>query len=279
MNQYTIRKMQAHEVQIAINWAQNEGWNPGIHDAHCFYQTDSQGFFIGYLNKEPIAVGSAVIYGEHYAFCGLYIVKSEYRDHGYGLELTQERLKYVGQRITGLDGVLDKVSKYERLGYVSAYKQIRYELNNVPHLRATELTDLKTMPFQQLETFDRLFFPAARSAFLQNWIHQKDAFALGYMEHGVLCGYGVIRKCHRGYKIGPLFANTPDIAKVLFETLSSKATCGPIYLDVPEPNDQARELVKHYKMAPQFEVIRMYRNGYPKVNEQGIFGVTTFELG
>lgn len=273
--------MKESEIQIAIDWAQKEGWNPGLNDAHCFYQADPQGFFIGFLDDEPIAVGSAVVYSENFAFFGLYIVKLEFRNQGYGLRLTQECLKYAGHRITGLDGVLEKVSKYERLGYVASHKQVRYEYSGRSSFSSSShIVDVRKIPFNQLQEFDQKYFPAQRSNFLRCWTQQRNGYAIGYLENQELKGYGVIRKCIQGYKIGPLFAISPSIAHALFESLCAKMSGEAIYLDIPEPNSNAQALVKHYKMTPKFEVIRMYRNGIPDINlEKGIYGVTTFELG
>lgn len=279
-SQYVIRKMVETELQIALSWARKEGWNPGVQDEYCFYQADPQGFFLGLLDGEPISVGSAVVYDDHFAFFGLYIVSPEFRNRGYGIQLTHKALNYMGNRITGLDGVLDKVSKYERLGYRSAHRNIRYELNLENSFACSPHTvDLKTIPFNQLEEFDRRYFPAPRSKFLRCWINQPHSYALGYIDDQNLKGYGVIRKCYQGYKIGPLFATSPTIAKDLFDSLCSKVTEGPVYLDVPEPNENAMLIAKQYKMSSKFEVIRMYRNGTPQLDLQGIYGISTFELG
>lgn len=280
MSDFIIRKMKEHEVQIAVDWAQKEGWNPGLNDAHCFYQADPNGFFIGLLDGEPIAVGSAVVYSDNFAFCGLYIVKNEYRKHGYGLKLTEERLKYVGNRITGIDGVLENVVKYERLGYVSCYKQIRYEWTGNSTIADTPfVVDVNTIPFDQLNAFDQKYFQAPRPNFLRSWINQPNSFALAYVDKQQIHGYGVIRKCSIGYKIGPLFAESLEIAKMLLEVLRSKVSDGPVFLDTPEVNLDSQALAEHYKMSPKFEVIRMYRNGIPKLPLNNIYAVTTFELG
>lgn len=280
MSNFIIRRMKEHEVQIAIDWAQEEGWNPGLHDAHCFYQADPNGFFIGLLDDEPIAVGSAAVYSPDFAFCGLYIVKKEYRKHGYGIQLTEARLKYAGNRITGIDGVLENVSKYERIGYVPHYKQIRYEwTGNAPTPETPFVVDANTIPFDQLNAYDRLHFQAPRDKFLKSWITQPDSVALAYVNTQQLQGYGVIRKCSVGYKVGPLFAESPEIAKSLLEALRSKIGEGPIYIDTPEINSGSQALAVNFNMTPKFEVIRMYRNGSPKQPIQNIYGVTTFEVG
>jgi hypothetical protein len=60
--------MTRDEVNIAIDWAAKEGWNPGIDDAECFFRTDPEGFLIGQLNGEPVAAISAVTYGRSFFF-------------------------------------------------------------------------------------------------------------------------------------------------------------------------------------------------------------------
>jgi hypothetical protein len=142
-----------------------------------------------------------------------------------------------------------------------------------------EVVDLKQVPFKKLMDLDKKYFPAPRAAFLQSWIIQPDSYTFGYMKDQALLGYGVIRKCFNGYKIGPLFADSPEVADHLFQSLCSKAIEGPIYLDIPEPNKNALSLTKQYKMTPEFEVIRMYRNGSPFIDLQGVFGISTSELG
>ena len=69
-NRCTIRRMTRREVDIAIDWAAAEGWNPGLYDADCFYAADPKGFFIGLLGDEPVATISAVKYGNAFGFVG-----------------------------------------------------------------------------------------------------------------------------------------------------------------------------------------------------------------
>ena len=37
--------MTKEEIAVAVNWAAAEGWNPGLHDADCFWPVDPEGFF------------------------------------------------------------------------------------------------------------------------------------------------------------------------------------------------------------------------------------------
>jgi GNAT superfamily N-acetyltransferase len=277
---YTIRRMRENEVRLAIDWARQEGWNPGLHDAGTFYQADRNGFFIGEFDGEAIAVGSAVVYDERFAFCGLYIVKPEYRGHGYGIALTRARLEYVGERNAGIDGVVENIAIYERIGYRLAHRNERYggEAVRKPFDNC-RIRPLREVPFGTIEAYDRLCFPAARSTFLHTWIFQPDASALGCLVDGRLAGFGVRRRCVEGHKIGPLFADDLEIAEQLFRALQQDVAGDPIYLDIPETNPQAKKLIESQPMELVFSTGRMYLKGQPDLADHKIFGITTFELG
>ena len=57
-----------------------------------------------------------------------------------------------------------------------------------------------------------LFPLPARESFLRAWLANPDAVSLAAVVGGRLTGYGVVRKCVTGYKIGPLFADDPAVA-------------------------------------------------------------------
>ena len=174
-NDYTISQMTKEEVSVVIDWARKEGWNPGLHDADCFYQTDPNGFFAGKLNGKIIAIGSAVNYDEQFAFCGFYRVDPAYRGKGYGLGLTKARLAYIGKRNAGIDGVVNMLEKYSHLGYRLAYHNARYhgEKLCVELFKNQHIVRLNQVPLAQLVRYDRLHFPALRERFLSCWINQE----------------------------------------------------------------------------------------------------------
>jgi hypothetical protein len=122
-------------------------------------------------------------------------------------------------------------------------------------------------------------FPAPRSGFLRVWIDQPDSYACAVLEDGELKGYGVIRKCWTGYKVGPLFADDKDIAKKIFKALRASAPKENIYLDVPQTNRAAMEIAKKYNMTVMFKTIRMYSQKEPDIELDKVYGVTSFELG
>lgn len=278
---YTIRTATRTEVDIAIELAAKEGWNPGLHDADCYHAADPNGFHIGLLGDAPIATISAIKYGDTFGFIGFYIVNPAYRNRGYGIQIWRAALKHLEGRNIGLDGVVAQQDNYRKSGFKLAYRNIRYEgIGGGKPPDNAEIIRLSALPFETIESYDRPFFPEDRSPFTRSWVTQPDCTALGIMRGGKLSGYGVIRACRSGRKIGPLFADSPELAESLFLALKSGVeTKEPIYLDTPELNQAAVSLAKRHNMEVVFETARMYTGERPDMPLHRLFGVTSFEVG
>ncbi len=273
--------MARKEVGFAIELAAREGWNPGLHDAEYFYRSDPDGFFIGLSGNNPVGCISAVSYGGRFGFIGLYIVTPKYRGKGLGTALWQHAMRHLKNQNIGLDGVLHQQENYRESGFKLAYRNVRYQGTNFPRIAADEeLMPLDNVDFEQLTTYDSKFFAVPRKQFLEGWVRMPDSHAVAMMRDRKLCGYGVIRRCRRGFKVGPLFANDEKTAETLLLELSSDVAIDePIFLDVPEGNRAAIRLVERYRMNKVFETARMYTGAPPAIELEGVFGVTTFELG
>lgn len=279
---YQIRTMNRKDLAVAIEWAAKEGWNPGLYDAESFYETDPNGYFMGFLNNEPISCISAVSYGGEFGFLGFYITKPEYQGRGYGIQVWNKAIEYLGNQNIGLDGVVAQQENYKKSGFKLAYRNIRYEGkgNSMAENNLKDIVKLSDVPFEQLVEYDNNLFPAPRPQFLRLWIKQSEGLALGLIHKGNLKGYGMVRKCQTGFKVGPLFADNEIIAKKLFQKMRSfVGENALIFLDVPEVNKQAVALAEQYKMKPMFETARMYTKEPPKIDLNKVFGVSTFELG
>jgi hypothetical protein len=270
--------MSEADLALALEWAAAEGWNPGLHDAHCFYSADPQGFFVGERDGLPIGCVSAVRYGSGFGFLGLYIVKAEHRGQGSGLALWRAALDHLGDRVIGLDGVVAQQENYRRSGFRLAFRNIRQKGRGGGEA-PPGLTELAAVPIGEILRYDETAFRAPRAEFLKSWISQPGAVALGVVDGRRLEGYGVLRACREGFKIGPLFADDEKTADRLAAGLMARAPGAPVFLDTPEANPRALALAARYAMAPVFETARMVKNGAPAMRVERCFGVTTFELG
>lgn len=277
---YRMRTMVREEVDLAVAWATAEGWNPGLHDAACFYAADPGGFYIGELAGEPVATVSLVRYNAHFAFGGFYIVAAKYRGMGLGLRLFDAVWAGAADANIGGDGVVEQQENYRKSGMMLSYRNIRFEGKGGGVMPAGNIVSLAEVPFSEVLAYDTRHFPAPRPAFLRAWLDQPGIHAFACAGTEGLKGFGVIRPCVRGWKVGPLFADTPEGAHALFQAMASRVPAGaPIFLDVPEPNESAVALAAGHGMSKVFETGRLYTKSAPAVPLAEIYGITSFELG
>jgi len=272
--------MRADEISIAMDWAAAEGWNPGFADAACFAAVDPQGFFVGELDGAPAATVSCVNYDDRFSFLGFYIVRADLRGRGYGLQIWNAAIAHSGSRIIGLDGVVAQQQNYRRSGFELAYANIRYGGNVVaPNASPAGVVALNEIPFAAVAAYDATVFPAPRTAFLRAWIDSPGHNGRALLRDGELAGWGVIRPCRQGHKIGPLVADDRAAAETVLQALLASVGGGEIFLDVPAVVSDAVALAQNLGLAPVFETARMYTGAIPPLRLDRVFGVTTFELG
>jgi GNAT superfamily N-acetyltransferase len=275
---FRVRSMSPEEVALAVDWAAAEGWNPGLTDASCFAAAASDGFLLGELAGAPAVILSVVNYDEHFSFLGFYIVRPDLRGRGFGLRIWQAGMARARSRAVGLDGVVAQQDNYRKSGFVFAYNNIRYGGWVAPPAEVGATVPLTEVPFDLITRDDATVFPAARPAFLSTWIAASSHVGRALIRDGRLAGWGVIRPCPTGRKIGPLIADDRDAAEAVFAALVGP-TGGQVFLDVPQPNGAAVALATAHGFAPVFETARMYSGLIRPVALERVYGVTTFELG
>jgi GNAT superfamily N-acetyltransferase len=266
-------------AQTAVSWAEAEGWNPGLDDAERFLHADPQSFLAAELEGEIVATVSCVLYDDSYAFIGFYIVRSGLRGRGIGSPVFDRALERAGGRIVGLDAVPEQQAYYERRGFVPAHRNVRWRTTG-GGARPDGPIALSSVPFEELLAFDTAVFGSERERFLRTWIERPPGHALAWLEDEALAGYGVLRPCRVGAKIGPLFADDEEVAAALMSGLLAAADPGTgVFIDMPAANPRTSELRAGRPMDASFETVRMYRNGRPSEDVHRVFGVTTFEFG
>jgi len=278
----TIRTMRSDEIEIAIEFAALEGWNPGLHDAACFHAADPGGFLVAECLGQPVGCIAAVSYAGRFGFIGLYIVAPAWRGQGIGHRLWTEGMARLAGQVVGLDGVPAQQENYRRSGFELAWQNVRFAgaARRTGSTEPAQIVPLGAVDFELLCADDRRVFPAPRAEFLRCWIAMPDAAGLAWLEQGRVAGWGLIRRCREGHKIGPLVADDPSIASALFAALCDRVPVGDtVYLDVPTPNADALALAQAQGLHGVFETARMYAGAAPACEPQRVYGITTFELG
>jgi len=279
------REATSDDLRLLLAWAQQEGWNPGLHDLELFFAADNTGFFITVLDDTPIAGISLVKLNSEHAFLGLYLCKPEHRAKGYGIQTWRTAIESVGNRSIGLDGVVAQQSNYSKEQFVFSHRNIRFagtlsmvklsSCSNIP-----TIIDATDAHLNELTLYDATIGGLSRHTFFQAWLGNCDTrhTYLAIDDKKVVGAIGV-RQCIEGYKLGPWLANDQSIAEALLSKVCLKIGKEPLMIDVPEPNQTAMDMMKRLSFSSTFETARMYRGQTPNINTDKLFGVATLELG
>ncbi|CAM9792715.1 unnamed protein product [Ascophyllum nodosum] len=289
----SVEVMTLDDIQTMLVWARDEGWNPGNGDAESIFAADEKGFFMAKSTSgDPIASVSGVKYGDSYGFVGFYICVPEHRGKGYGKFTFGYAIRHLEGRVIGLDALEAQRSNYAKWGFVVAHENIRFagvvDLGALPPSplstgEADErvvVEDVKQNYVAAVLDFDEKHVPAPRERFVRAWLSAPGHVARVAIIGKEVKGYGVLRPSCDGSRIGPLFAQSDDLAHLLIRALvagSSRET--KVYIDVPAPNQSSIELVGRLGLTKQWTAYRMYRGLAPELPLEHIYGKTTLEVG
>lgn len=274
-----IAPMSLADLDMVLDWAAAEGWNPGLDDARAFHAADDQGFFLARVGSEPVAAISVVNHDAGNAFLGLYLCRPDWRGQGIGLATWIHALEHAGARSVGLDGVAAQEANYAKSGFVRTGASLRHEgfwpAARSPEVRAADAAD---MP--RLIELDAAAGGFGRPAFLNAWLapDQPERSTRLLQKDGEIIGFTTWRTCRDGTKIGPVIAPSTATALELIADIAAERPNGPLIVDLPEANTALCRALEGAGFTVPFATARMYRGTVPQTGP-GLQAIATMELG
>lgn len=282
LSAWRIENADLTQWQTVLEWAGNEGWDMGIGDADVFFEVDPQGFFIAYLDDEPVAAISVVNFSSSFCFVGHYLVPPKFRGQGHGLRLCLSALRHGGDRVTGLDGILNQVENYAKLGFVgyrNTERMVGMVHQDYPCPEGIE--PVHASDADDIVAFDTSCTGVNRGALLKRWFTGETRHGFLIRHGGEIQGVIGVRQSQDGYRIGPLLANSPDLVEPLLQAaLSVVSPGGQVAMDVPEKADRTiLRLAEQYGFESVFQTQRMYIGEPPQEQEHQVWCIASLELG
>ena len=279
-----LRNLRLSELHTLVEWAREEGWNPGPNDADIFWNTDPDGFVGFFIDDQMIGGGAIISYEGKFGFMGLFILRPEYRGLGLGRDLWYLRRNRLIERLQkgatiGMDGVVAMQNFYAEGGFSLAYRENRYERRGAAYAISDSVSAIKEEEIPDVIAYDKIRFGFERSKFLIPWLENAEERKFRYSDQGIFKGYAVVRKAHVGYKIGPLYAENTDVAEALYKACLNSVIDEVVSIDVPIINQEAMAMIKSYEANYIFECGRMYFGNQPSFDVSKVYGVSSFELG
>jgi ribosomal protein S18 acetylase RimI-like enzyme len=243
-----IRQMAAADIDFASGLAHAAGWASESLDAFAsFLDHDAAGCFIAEAGSEKAGICIATKYA-HNGFIGELIVSRHLRLLGIGQMLFQRALDYLlAGRMESiyLDGDLNAVSFYEKMGFRKVCRSLRFrgkfKGKMHPHIR-----HLQTADIERLCELDREMFGDDRGFFLRRRIESFPRMCLVAERRGSMAGWLMARPGDGLLAVGPWAALDPDEAAPLLEHLASEHGTEALRIGVMEKNADAVRLLRSW---------------------------------
>ncbi len=269
-----------NDVHQMMEWAAQEGWNPGIDDAEAFWSADKSGFFIARVADEMVAAISVVNHDEQMAFLGLYLCKPEFRGQGIGFGLWNHALQHADTRCVGLDGVAAQEANYVKSGFVRQGTVTRLEGKCPQAVQGnTRMVDV-TRDYERLAQLDAQAIGYTRPQFLSQWVGAEvPTRQTVVVEHaGSVEGFATVRMCHDGVKIGPIVARDDQDAMALLTAASGVFDTQKVIVDLPDNQTELMNILCGLGFINTFQTAHMFRGQAPETSKL-YRAVATMECG
>jgi GNAT superfamily N-acetyltransferase len=236
----TARLLNDGDLDAAMALSAEAGWNQIAADWQIFLDLGSAVGIIG-ADGRLIATAATLPHGGRFAWISMVLVTATQRRQGLARRLLQDCI----DRLTNhrLVPVLDATpvgrTVYSGLGFCAAWSMRRLVARAQqappagPPAEGVTVRRLGTADWPQVIAYDTAVFGADRSALLRRLAARLPDAALLAERHGHLAGFLLGRDGRMMNQLGPLAADSDDVARALLERAFA-AVALPLAVDVPD---------------------------------------------
>lgn len=256
-----IRTMTEDDLDFAVEMTSAESW---LSETRASFETflahDPNGGFIGEISGQRIGMCVATGY-DHYGFLGELIIRPEHRNRGLGAQLLKHAMSYLtakGCKSQLLDGDLPAVPLYERLGFRTVCRSLRF-LGRVEPASDNSIRPMTTNDFEAVAALDRAAFGDNRRVFLEQRLSRYPQFCFVLIQDERIKGYIMAWPGNGVVTIGPWVAAVDvDKPEALLSALATSVGDTKIRLGVLETNQRAVRIISGVAgLGEQTESVRM----------------------
>ncbi len=271
--------LDASHVADGVALSGEAHWNQNAADWSLMLEL---GTAIGYQAPDGQIVGSALIlpYGDAFGWISMVLVTAPWQRRGLATSLLHECISMLEAR--GLAQILDAtpagVLVYGPLGFVTQFEMQRWEAaeTSVEAPTTGRSRPYEPADLQSVLDYDFAVFGGDRSGILTG-LATRGADCARIAAAGN--GYLFSRVGRRAHQIGPLCADDTTTAIDLLAHALSRVP-GPVFIDVPDMQDEVVDFLKEHGFEMQRPFTRMYRGSLAGFGDPArMFAVAGPELG
>jgi amino acid transporter/GNAT superfamily N-acetyltransferase len=259
-------------------------WNISDNLLNLILFTDKQSMITVHQNDEIVGSIVAYNYNEKIGYFGLFYVLPEYRGTNFGAYLTGAAIQRWGNRAVACDAVYSQVLKYKKIGFSPVYENKRFVFTAKSNSISTELSNniqsITENDLNEIINYDANHFYTNREQLLTQWINLNLNHTYIYREKNKIRGIIALSPSHEAYRIGPFFADNPEIAIDLFKRVTENLTDELVHIDIPLINENIHKLINACGLVEtSMRFIRMHKGNLTIKNINNVYGHLSIELG
>ncbi len=262
---------------IYYQYMQKVDWNP-IEDSMTAHYVLAKDSIFGLKHKNiviaTLSAAKSPAFGV--AYMGFFIVDKQWRGLNLGKYLWKKTTAVLKQEgyIIEFDSPMELFSYYSSLGYKILSTTTIHRLKDNSGIATSSfnsaLQEINQNNIQRVVDYDKSIIPNDnRQEYLYTWVNKKNTVGLCYIENNKVKGYGVMSKYVEsasqhtlGYVLAPLYAESPEIAIEIIQTLCKQAKAyEPIYADTLNCSTSAAAIMKSLGFEEKMLVNRMSATG------------------
>jgi len=277
----SIRGMTPADVAAGLALCRASGWNQTAQDWQFFLAEAPQGALVAEEEGRVIGTVATLPY-ESFTWISMVLVDPVARGRHVGTTLLQRGLELVGGGVTArLDATPAGEAIYRTLGFVGEYRLARWCLDATPPIaRQSGAQSLAATDWPAIRQMDRHAFGASRLGLLRRLATDAPEYARVLRRGSDVRGYVFGRHGHNRDHIGPLVADGPETAAALLASILTDHPVRRFYLDVPDDQQEWRDIISGIGFAMERPFLRMHRGPLETPGEPAsIYAIAGPELG
>jgi GNAT superfamily N-acetyltransferase len=257
----SLRPMTVQDVPFGLKLSSLAGWNQTEADWAMLLEQSTAGCFLACYNGVETGTVTTISYQKQLNWVGMLLVAPEFQRRGIGIALLQAAIQAVKALGTiCLDATPAGKPLYDRFGFQDLYRLERWlrppaSLGMQPVVRCRPLSQ-ESLP--TILAYDHPAFGANRAGILCALQRNAPSLALFAEFNHEVKGFCLGRTGHQYTQIGPVIADSLEIARDLL--LSALQTCAhqPVILDNASHHPGWNQLLRDLGFMEQRPFIRMH---------------------
>jgi ribosomal protein S18 acetylase RimI-like enzyme len=277
-----IRPMTASDIPAGLRLCRSSGWNQTERDWQEFLTAAPQGALVAVENEHVIGSVATLPYGP-FAWISMVLVDPAARRQGVGTLLLNRGLALIPDGVTArLDATPAGEVLYRKLSFTGEYSLARWFLdaNRTNVARPTSGRPISRADWPAILDKDVRVFGASRAKLLERLAHDAPEYAWVVEAEHRLQGYVFGRHGFVREHIGPMVAESAEVAEQLLDACLGTTADRAVFIDAPDDQHRWRDVLVERGFAIERPFLRMHRG---RLNSPGqpsyIYAITGPEFG